>query len=75
MIKSKYVKDKENWNYDDLNFEAWIVACYGWSKQLQDEAVSRSITPITSTVLERELKKYGLLDHRIPICPTTDSMS
>jgi len=75
VIKAKYVKEKENWNYDNLNFKAWMVACYGWSEELLDEARSRGIIPITPTKLEHELKKHEFFDRRIPICPTTESVS
>lgn len=72
IIKGKYVKDKENWDYDELDFGAWIVACYGWTKELFEEAKKRGIVPITSEGLERELRKFGIFDSRIPICPTSD---
>jgi len=72
IIKGKYVKDKENWDYDKLDFGAWMVACYGWTKELFEEAKKRGIVPITSEGLERELRKFGIFDSRIPICPTND---
>ena len=72
IIKGKYIKDKENWDYDELDFEAWMVACYGWSKELFEEAKKRDIVPITSEGLKSELKKFGIFDSRIPICPTSD---
>lgn len=72
MIKAKYAKEQENWNYDDLNFKAWIVACYGWSEELLEETESKGITPITPTKLEHELKRHKIFDSRIPICPTSD---
>jgi len=70
VVKAKYVKEKENWNYDNLNFKAWIVACYGWSEELLEEAKSRSIMPVTPTKLEHELKRHNIFDPRIPFCPT-----
>ncbi|MEM2112384.1 MAG: hypothetical protein QXX08_11005 [Candidatus Bathyarchaeia archaeon] len=72
IIKGKYIKDKENWGYDELDFRAWIVACYGWTKELFEEARKRDIAPISSAELERELRKFGIFDPRIPICPTSD---
>lgn len=72
IIKGKYVKDKENWDYDELDFRACMVACYGWTKELFEEAKKRGIVPKTSDILERELKKFGIFDSRMPICPTSD---
>jgi len=70
VIHDKYVKEKENWNYDTLSFEAWIVACYNWKEHLIEEAKSRHIVPITPKTLEKKLKNYRLFDPRIAICPT-----
>ena len=75
MIKTKYVKEKEIWNYDNLGFKAWMVACYGWNEELLKEARDRGIIPFTSTKLEYELKKYKIFDSRIPICPTSEPAS
>ena len=69
------IKEKEIWNYDNLDFKAWIVACYGWNEELLDEARSRGIIPITLEKLEKELRKHEIFDRRIPICPTNESVS
>lgn len=71
IVKAKYAKEKENWNYDYLNFKAWIVACYGWTEKLLEEARSRSIRPVTPSKLEHELKSHGIFDPRIPMCPSS----
>lgn len=70
IIKTKYMKDKRIWNYDNLDLKAWLVACYGWSKKLIDEAKARGIIPITPLELEKLLKQNGIFDPRIPICPS-----
>lgn len=72
VIREKYEREKETWNYDRLNFEAWIVACYGWDETLIKEAQIRNLKPITPDKLENELKKRGIFDSRIPICPTSE---
>jgi hypothetical protein len=33
-----------------------MVACYGWTKELFEEAKKRGVVPIISAGLERELK-------------------
>jgi len=70
-IKGMYDKDKENWSYDDLDFRAWIVACYGWNEELIKEAESRGIVAITPSKLEDKLKQNRIFDSRIPVCPNS----
>jgi len=75
IIEAKYAEDKHNWNYDILDFKAWIVACYGWNNELIEEAKARDIIPITPFELEKKLKQNKIFDRRFPICPTSEKTS
>lgn len=68
IIKAKYEISAKAFQYD-LNFDAWLVSCYGWTDELKDMAKKNNIKPFGKEELENILQKYGLLDHRIPVCP------
>lgn len=67
-IKGKYRKHAKNFRYD-LKIEAWIFACYGWTKQLRDLANEKGIQPFGRDEIIQKLRSSNLLDRRIPICP------
>lgn len=72
ILKEKYEADKDNWGYDNLHFESWIVSCYGWTDKLIQEAENKDIRAFTSEVLERTLKQHKAFDGRIPTCPPSE---
>ena len=69
VLRQKYENDKVNWGYDRLNFECWIVGCYGWSEDLVKEVEAKGIKVFTSDRFEDLLKKNKAFDGRIPTCP------
>jgi hypothetical protein len=68
IIKGKYKISAETFRYD-LNIDAWLVSCYGWTDELRNIAIKNSIKPFDKEELGDILEKYRLLDHRIPLCP------
>lgn len=74
ILKAKYEIDKNNWGYDSLQFDCWIVGCYGWTDELIREAESREIHAFTSEVLEKQLKEHKAFDGRIPTCPPVNDL-
>lgn len=68
IVKNKYRQHAENFRYD-LKIEAWIFACYGWTKELRELANEKGIQPFGRDEIIRALKSNNLLDRRIPICP------
>lgn len=68
-LRAKYDNDKINWGYDKLNFECWIVGCYGWIQELIEKAEAKGIKVFTPDRFEEMLKKNKVLDRRIPTCP------
>jgi hypothetical protein len=68
LIREKYKRAALDFGYE-IEVEAWIFACYNWTEEIKLFAKQQKILPFDNEELRQLLKKYGILDRRIPICP------
>lgn len=68
IIKSKYEVSAKAFQHN-VEFEVWIFACYGWTKELKDLASKQGFRVFDADAMKETLDQHQLLDHRMPICP------